>query len=172
MAILNPVHLLEQAERLLQPRGSKILVRHADRRRAISSAYYAAFHYILTAVADQFVGREESKSARYALAYRSLDHNKLEELCKVASNEKIDSKSKYAKFIPKESFSVNIRTFASLFIDLKEKRNSADYDPSHWVKIADARNAISAARSAITQFADAQEDERVTFLALLVFAKR
>lgn len=172
MAILNPAHLLEQAERLLEPRGSKILIRQADRRRAISAAYYAAFHYILTAVADQFVGREDRKSARYVLAYRSLDHNKLEDLCKVASNEKIDGKSKYAKFIPQESFCANIRNFASLLIDLKEKRNSADYDPSHWVKIADARNAISAARSAITQFADAQEDERVTFLALLVFAKR
>lgn len=172
MAILNPVHLLEQAERLLKPRGSGVLIRQADRRRAISAAYYAVFHYMLTAVADQFVGREARKTARYALAYRSLDHNKLEELCKIASNEKIDKKSKYAKFIPEESFSTNIRIFASLLIDLKEKRNSADYDPLHWVKIADARNAISAARSAIEQFDNAQPEETVTFISLLVFAKR
>ena len=175
MAILNRKHLLEQAERLLEPRGSKgseVLIRQADRRRAISAAYYAVFHFALAAVADQFVGRAERKAARYALAYRSIDHNKLEGLCKVARLAQIDRKSKYAKFVPEDGFGESIRVFASLFLELKEKRNSADYDPSHWVKIVDARNAISAARSAIEQFENAQPDETMTFLTLLVFPPR
>lgn len=172
MAILNPNHLLEQAERLLEPRGSRVLIRQADRRRAISAAYYAVFHFMLTAVADQFVGNGERKTPRYTLAYRSIDHGKLENLCKVASSEKIDRKSKYAQFVPGESFSASIRTFASLLIELKEKRNSADYDPSHWVKIADVHYAVSAARSAIGQFENAPQDETKTFLSLLVFGLR
>jgi hypothetical protein len=172
MAILNPKHLLEQAERLLEPRGSPVVIRQADRRRAISAAYYAVFHCTLTAVADQFVGRADRKTARYALSYRSIDHSKLERLCKVAKRAQIDRNSEYAKFISADSFGENIRNFASLLLELKEKRSSADYDPSHWVKIADARNAISSARSAIEQFENAQSAEMMTFLTLLVFHPR
>jgi uncharacterized protein (UPF0332 family) len=172
MAVLNPTHLLEQAERLLEPRGSRVLIRQADRRRAISAAYYAVFHFTLIAVADQFVGRTERKAARYALAYRSIDHNKLEGLCRVASSAKIDTKSKYAKFIPENGFGGSVREFSSLLLELKEKRNAADYDPSHWVKIADARRAISAAQSAIQQFENAHPDETIAFLSLLVFPPR
>lgn len=172
MAVLNPKHLLEQAERLLEPRGSPVLIRQADRRRAISAAYYAVFHFTLIAVADQFVGRAERKTALYALAYRSIDHSKLESLCKVARSEQIDRKSKYAKFILENSFGESVREFASLLLDLKEKRNSSDYDPSHWVKIADARRAISAAKSAIEKFENARQDETIAFLTLLVFPPR
>jgi hypothetical protein len=172
MAVLNPKHLLEQAERLLEPRRPGLLIRQADRRRAISAAYYAVFHFTLIAVADQFVGKEERETERYALAYRSIDHSKLEGLCKVASTARIDRKSKYAKFIPENGFGESVREFASLLLELKEKRNAADYDPSHWVKIADARRAISAAQSAIQQFGNAHSDETIAFLSLLVFSPR
>jgi uncharacterized protein (UPF0332 family) len=54
VAILNPDQLFEQAEKLIAiPAGRP---RQVDIRRAISSAYYAIFHAIITAAADQFVG--------------------------------------------------------------------------------------------------------------------
>ncbi|MEO6717868.1 MAG: hypothetical protein ABIM50_11565 [Novosphingobium sp.] len=174
MAIVNPKHLLDQAERLLRPsgQGTKAIIRQADRRRAISSAYYAVFHFTLAAVADQFVGKSERNNNRYTLAYRSIDHSKLECLCKVASREKIDSKSKYAEFFPDGAFEQSVREFASLLIELKEKRNAADYDPSHWVSVQDARNAIKSASSAIENFERAPSVQKMIFLTLLVFPPR
>ena len=51
MPVPDPAHLLEQAERLAAA-PAKGQPRDADLRRAISTAYYAIFHAILTAAAD------------------------------------------------------------------------------------------------------------------------
>lgn len=170
MAILNFRHLLEQAERLLEPRGSGTVVRQADRRRAISAAYYAVFHAILTELADEFVGRSQRKTLRYALAYRNLEHKQLEAL----SNQAIKQtpEKKFRPFFPDGGFDETIREFASLAVDLKDKRNSADYDPLHWVQKADAMAAIASARKAIERFAAAPADQKQLFLALLAFPPR
>ena len=56
MAKINPDHLLDQAARLLEPRLVASLIRQVDRRRAISSAYYAVFHLVAGALADELVG--------------------------------------------------------------------------------------------------------------------
>lgn len=170
MAILNPDHLLEQAEYLLQARDSRGLVRQANRRRAISTAYYAVFHFTLTAAADEVVGNARRNTPRYALVYRSVDHKALEVLCKVAGSAQLSER--YAKYAPQNGFGANIREFASLVVQLKEKRNSADYDPTHWVKIADARKAIDTARSAVRRFKSANAPRRQAFLTLLLFPPR
>lgn len=170
MAILNPEHLLEQADLLLQPLRPGGLVRQANRRRAISTAYYAVFHYLLTAVADEFAGRQQRRSALYALVYRSIDHNDLKSICEVVSRNQISEK--YKKYVPASGFGPNITEFATLVLELREKRHSADYDPSHWVKIPDVRQAISAARSAMNRFGKAGLVRRKAFLTLLVFKPR
>ncbi len=173
MAILIPSHLLEQAELLLEPRKSgrnPTLIRQVDRRRAISSAYYAVLHAILADLADQFVGRDQRKSSRYALAYRHVDHKQLESL----SNQVIRQtpEKKYQPFFPEGGFDDAIRKFASLIIELKGARNSADYDPSRWVGISDARLAIEQAQRAIERFATAPDEQRRVFLTLLAFPPR
>lgn len=173
MAILIPSHLLEQAERLLESRlggRSPTLVRQVDRRRAISAAYYAVFHAVLIELADKFVGRELRKSGRYTLAYRHIDHRQLEFL----SNQVVRQtpEKKYQPFFPDDGFDDAIRKFASLIVGLKGDRSSADYDPSRWVRIADARVAISQARSAIALFNNAPDDQRQIFLTLLAFPPR
>ena len=170
MPILNPEHLLEQADLLLQSMQSGGLVRQANRRRAISTAYYAVFHFLLTAVADEFVGKQKRRSALYALVYRSIDHNDLKSICEVVGRNQIPEK--YKKYAPSNGFGPNITEFATLALELREKRHSADYDPSHWVKIADARKAISAARSAMLRFSKAGLFRRKAFLTLLVFKPR
>ncbi len=172
MAVLNPNHLLEQAELLLKPRGTRKLVRQADRRRAISSAYYAVFHFTLASLADEFVGKTPTtrRTPRYALVYRSVDHKALETLCSEVKKPKLPQK--YEPYVPSNGFESNMREFAVLVLQLKEKRNSADYDPSHWVKIADARQAIENARAAIQRFGKASAARRKAFLTLLAFNPR
>jgi len=64
MTIPNVEHLLDQANRLIAPAG-RGAARQVDLRRAISNAYYAVFHGLLAAAADEFIGRARRHSADY-----------------------------------------------------------------------------------------------------------
>src|SRR4051794_12882066 len=55
VTIPNAEHLLDQAERLIAP-GGRGAPRQVDLRRAISNSYYALFHAVSMAGADQFIG--------------------------------------------------------------------------------------------------------------------
>ena len=126
MAVLNPDHLLEQADGLIVPPGGGA-PRQADLRRAISNAYYAVFHAVVTQAADELVGKTNRTTPRYALVYRSIDHSSLRKVC-----ENVDKKTlpqKYSKYSPKGGFGPDLTALANAVVDLQEKRHSADYDP-------------------------------------------
>ena len=75
---MNPDHLLDQANLLIQASVAGA-PRQVDLRRAISTAYYALFHFAMSAAADMAV----SKAARrnnpdgHARAYQSINHDEL-----------------------------------------------------------------------------------------------
>ena len=169
MAILDPEHLLEQAQRLVEPplAGPP---RQVDVRRAISAAYYAVFHATLAAAADQFVGVTKRSTSQYTLVYRSVDHKIFRELCSEAKRSQLSDK--YARHVPPDGFGPNIQAFAAAVLELQEKRHSADYDPSIRVKTSDAIVAIAAARSALNRFLGADLPRREAFLGLLLFRPR
>ena len=169
MAVLNPDHLFEQAEKLLVPPPSGP-PRQVDIRRAISAAYYGIFHYLLIAAADEVVGVTKRATPRYALVYRSVDHRDLKELCLEAKKQQMTRK--YQSSVPVGGLGANIQAFASAVAELQEKRHSADYDPSTRVKTSDARLAIATARSAIGRFNRADEAQRTVFLFLMLFPPR
>ena len=89
MAILNPDHLFEQADKLITPQTGR--PRQVDIRRAISAGYYAIFHATITAAADQFVGPTNRDESRYGLLYRSVGHKWLRELCKEVQKKTLSS---------------------------------------------------------------------------------
>lgn len=169
MAILSFEHLLEQAEALIEapPAGPP---RQVNLRRAISAAYYALFHYILTMAADEFVGTTKRTTPRYSLVYRSVDHSSLRKLCLDAV--KASMPEKLGKFAPKSGLGPNIQAFAGTALELQQKRHLADYDPSYRVKTSDAELAIAASRSAIARFGKATTVRRKAFLTLLLFPPR
>lgn len=141
-----------------------------DLRRAISAAYYGLFHAILTAAADEFVGRNQRLTPRYALTYRSIDHAALRSLCKEV--QKTTLPAKYVQYLPASGFGSNIQAFAAAVIDLQEKRLSSDYDPLFRVRTSDAVLAVKTARSALRRFQKVSKARREVFLSLLVFAPR
>jgi uncharacterized protein (UPF0332 family) len=169
VAVLNSDHLFEQAEKLVAPPQAGP-PRQVDLRRAISAVYYAVFHYILTAAADDFVGVTKRNTRRYILVYRHIDHRTLRDLC--IEMKKSALPVKYQRYAPASGMGPNIQAFASAVIDLQEKRHSADYDPSARLKTSDAKLAIATGRSAIKRFEKASESRRKAFLALLLFPPR
>lgn len=172
MAILNPEHLFDQAERLIQPPPAGP-PRQVDLRRAVSAAYYAVFHAVLIAVADEFVGKTKRNTPEYRLAYRTLDHKRLKDICTTVMNPiSPKSTSKVALYAPPHGFGAELQGVAAAIVDLQEKRHTADYDPSGRVKTADALLAIRTGRSAVARLGRAGETERKRFLALLTFPPR
>lgn len=168
MAILNPDQLFEQAEKLIAiPAGRP---RQVDIRRAISSAYYAIFHAIITAAADQFVGVTNRDESRYGLVYRSVDHGWLRRLCEEVQKPALSAK--FRRYAPKAGFSPNVVAFAAAAVDLQEKRHFADYDVMIRMNRSDAVLAISTARAALARFNGAGQVDKLAFLSLLLFQPR
>lgn len=169
MAALNPDHLLDQALKLVAPPPAGP-PRQVDVRRAISAAYYAVFHAVVTALADELVGVTRRTDAEYGLVYRSVDHRWLRELCDEL--KKATPKKKIAEYVPPGGFDSKLKAFATALIDLQEKRHSADYNPMARVRTADATLTVSTARSAIRRLKETRAAERKRFLYLLAFPPR
>jgi len=140
--------------------------RQVDLRRAISAAYYALFHAVLGAAADEFVGTSKRGSKIHTLAYRSVDHKRVKDIC-----SQLDS-GKLSDYAPPSGFTVNLLRFAAVFKSLQEERHSADYDPEYGPTAADADAEIAAARKALERFRAAPAVQRRTFLGLLLFKPR
>jgi hypothetical protein len=167
MATPNPDHLFSQAENLSAQSGPGAPLQ-VDLRRAISAAYYAVFHKILTEAANQVVGHSQPWE-QYNLVYRGIGHGQLRAMCNSARHPTLPKK--YAPCVP-VGFSTHIQTFAALTVELQEKRHSADYDPAVRVLKSDAALAISNAREALRHWQDALGEERRIFILLLLFPPR
>ena len=136
----------------------------------MSAAYYAVFHSILTAVADELIGKTKRNTPEYGLAYRSLNHGRLRELCNDLKKPTLPAK--IAPYAPPTGFGPGIEAVARAVIELQERRHTADYDPMQKFKTADALLAIRTARSAVERMGRAGETERRRFLVLLAFQPR
>ncbi len=169
MTIPNAEHLLEQADRLIAPTGPGA-PRQVDLRRAISSAYYGAFHTVLAAAADEFVGRTRRNETAYGLAYRRVDHATLRDLC--TELQKPNLPARYRRYEPERGFGSDLTAFAMYLVELQQRRHAADYDPMIRLKRSDALLAVSTARSALHRFGGASARRRRIFLALLLFPPR
>ena|SRR6266481_8262627 len=169
VAILNPEHLFEQAEKLIVPSQAGA-PRQVDLRRAISSAYYGIFHATLIAAADHFVGATRRSTTEYALVYRNINHGLLKKLCLQVIKPTLPAN--FAPYGPRNAFGLDIRAFAAALVELQEKRHSADYDPLVRMTSSDALLAVRLARSAAARFKGASARRRNAFLTFLVFPPR
>jgi len=168
VAVLNPNHLFEQANKLITIQVGP--PRQVDIRRAISAAYYAIFHATITAAADRFVGVTNRDTSRYGLVYRSVNHAWLRDLCKEVQKPTLSNKFK--PYAPSNGFGPNITAFAAAVVELQEKRHAADYDIMIRMNKSDAVLAISTAKAALRRFNKAIKARRLAYLSLLLFPPR
>ena len=166
--MIRAAPLLDQAERLIAEGAMR--ASQEDLRRAVSAAYYALFHQCLAAAADTVVGEAERGSDLYALAYRSVDHRRLVELCDAYS--KPQPPRRYAKHLTVGDRDEGLVAYADMMLQLYQLRASADYDPTWSVSAAAAKAALDTARSAVARFEAADPDRRRRFLILLHFPPR
>ena len=132
----------------------------SDLRRAASSTYFAYVRALCFTVADLMIGDREAArdSSTWKLAFRSVEHRRANAAC--------------LKVVNSGLFSEGIRYFSKKFPPAQRKRVQVDYDAEvhllHYEVIADAKDA----KRIIEDFMNAPREERLAFVAMMVFPER
>lgn len=145
--------LLETAEGLLKqkPRSA------AFRRRAVSSAYYAAFHALATLCVKSLLPEPRSDD-EVLRVYRALDHGQL--------------RSAFQQ--PQIKDSPAFRDIAPLIVKLQQERHRADYLPPDNALFPEneVKDIIEQARLAIAKIEGLSEADGRSMATLLLFKER
>ncbi|MBW3541909.1 MAG: hypothetical protein KY476_16695 [Planctomycetes bacterium] len=157
--------LLNQAERLakLDPRRP----RQTNLRRAVSSAYYAVFHFLVDQSCRNAIGAQHDQSPFRHVLGRAFTHSTMRDACKSFAGGTL--KDAVRKGLP-ASFSTpsSVRSIAKRFVGLQDERHLADYDRTERFNRGDVLTLVREARMAIAGFTAAPaSNERAFFLACL-----
>jgi uncharacterized protein (UPF0332 family) len=171
VSAISPRDLLAQARDLAT--RDPLKPKQASLRRAVSTAYYALFHLLVTA-ASQSLGRGSAPLSR--LLARAFDHSEMEKACGTFAAGGAMPQAVTGAYgpivVPPE-----LRRVAQAFRDLQEARHDADYGTDRvWTKteaITEVERAEQAFQdwSAIHRRAAAAPVVRL-FLAWLGFQKK
>jgi len=151
--------LLKLADDLLQMNKRRPQETHL--RRAVSSVYYALFHFLAQSCADSFIGTQGAKNRSkpaWKHVYRALDHGAAKNACEAAGNK---------NFLP------SIKNYAALFVEYQGKRHEADYNPyantenGDFTK-ADILDMIDQAKQAIKDMKKASPSDLKAFSAFVL----
>ena len=155
---MEPLDLIATARDLAGTPGGP-LPRQTNLRRAVSTTYYALFHCLANNCADMLAG--EAGSNRDELAweqtYRALEHGTAARRC---NNRAV------------QRFPDELRIFAAKFVELRDKRERADYTAELDLAPADVIRDINAAETAISRFRQAPARDRRGFAVYVLLPWR
>jgi uncharacterized protein (UPF0332 family) len=129
--------LLVLAGRLATPATAE--PEQASLRRALSTAYYALFHLLVSEATQCWNG---SSSAQLGLE-RAFEHRTMKE----ASRAVLSGNWK-AWGSPTPSVPVDLRAVATTFVKMQDVRQQADYDNAQFWESADVRNLVAEVQTA------------------------
>lgn len=161
--------LFHQAETLA--RLDALRPKQANLRRAVSSAYYAVFHFLVGEACRAQIGSQHAQSAYRSVLGRAFTHTVMKQACasfgggtlrkSVTRGLPVDAAGNYV--IPQA-----IQKLAATFAELQEKRHVADYDLSERFNRRDVLLLIEEAKQHVESFSTLdQSDDRRFFLACL-----
>lgn len=132
----------------------------ANLRRAVSTAYYALFHALAKACADNVAGCSPANRGHLAWrqAYRALEHNTI--------------KNSLAKGGMLAKFPKAVEDFGNHFVAMQAKRHNADYDPYEKFIKSDVINDIDIAAIVINDLKSVSQKDKKAFCTLVMFKSR
>jgi uncharacterized protein (UPF0332 family) len=143
----------------------------ANTRRAISAAYYAVFHLLSAAVAEQV--SPGSPAGLRECTQRVLGHNQMLKVAKAFSQ----AGAKRAKDLPDDivlpdSVSLELASVANIFKELQEARHLADYDVLKQFNPIDADTMVQKAEKVFKDWkTEKSSNNAPVFLAALIFGR-
>lgn len=114
--------LLAQAERLATIDQGRPL--QANLRRAISSAYYAVFHFLIEEAISLLVGSGAKNKDLGDFLARAFEHGEMKD----AAMNFAQNSSSIERAMPQLKVSDTLRRCAKTFVELQGRRHLADYD--------------------------------------------
>ena len=155
---LDSAELLAAARLLLGAARDRQDSAHA--RRAVSTAYYAMFHYLARICADRLASSRgiPLRPGTRQTVYRSLQHRQAKRRCQ---NQHLIS-----------AYPEAIRAFAEGFATLQDRRRRADYDPTVVFAPSVARKSVDQAEGLIRALRDAPEADLRDFALRVLLADR
>lgn len=133
--------------------------RQAHLRRAVSAAYYAAFHELARTCADALVGATRSRRPNKAWVevYRGLEHGPAHNACSQAGNV---------------GFPAGVEDFVDAFKQLQAARHLVDYDPMIRLGKVEALGFITLAEDSIAALKGVRRTDRVAFATWVLITTR
>jgi hypothetical protein len=156
--------LLEQAHHLA--RREKTKPRQASLRRSTSTAYYAIFHLLGSAVTTTIA--PNLVPAAKARLQRALSHKDMKTVCSRFLQTPVTGS---VGSLLGAAASTNLRQVALAFIQLQDARHSADYDLNSTWDRAKATNYVQMARDAFAAWEQVKDshEANVFLLSLILF---
>jgi hypothetical protein len=161
--------LLLQAEALAQLDPKK--PKQANLRRAVSSAYYAVFHFLVHEACCVQIGTQHTQAPFRHVLGRAFAHGVMKQACTSFGGGTLkDAVSKGLPRSPAGNYAIppGIQDIAATFTELQEKRHLADYDLSERFRRSDVLALIEQTRNDLDNFvALPPSDDKKFFLACL-----
>lgn len=134
----------------------------ASLRRAVSTAYYALFHLLISEVANW-----SRVNLRTALG-RAFDHSTMN-----AASKRIQDKKKFPFTGEDPGVVLALREVAKAFAQLQEKRHTADYDNTTFWTRTEALAQVKSAEQAFSAWKPIRHEQIAqAYLVSLVVKKR
>ena len=150
--------LLTQADSLLSADSRR--PKQANVRRAVSSAYYALFHFLIEEATLIVVGTAGASMPLRQLVGRGFSHTAM----KSASAEmgKATPSDLLKPFWPRYGVasSVELQRLAAAFVELQQERHRADYDLSQPFTRDEAQALVNQAHAAIGDWNSLRNGDR------------
>lgn len=160
MDYADPLRTATLLANYVDPSDPDSIPSEANLRRAVSTAYYAAFHALSKSCADTLVGpySADSTGEHWVTAYRTLEHRQ--------ARNRFNNQGRMA------SFPNDIRYFADKFIELQDLRHRADYDPESTFEHAEVLQLLSNTQEAIKSFMNVSDRNRRLLAVFLIATLR
>ena len=157
-APVNWTELIAAGRATLIPKPPDIQPAPAAIRRAISTAYYAAFHALTANNAEVLIDApiNQLTADAWIRIYRGLNHNQAR--AQLQQNRTL--------------LSVDARTFADLFCELQDERHTTDYNPLATFTAETATTWLTKAETAIADFLQTSRTERAAIAILTLVRTR
>ena len=142
-----PADLLAQARSLATSDPNR--PKQANLRRAVSSAYYALFHFLTEEAAKNFIGAGQQDRMRRDLARRAVAHTRLKDVCQEFLKPK--PRDLLKPYWPSTGTpgSNDMGTVCDNLMNLQVLRHIADYDFSVSVSRSQALDACEKTKEAM-----------------------
>jgi hypothetical protein len=123
-----PERLLAQALHLAK--RDRFRPEQVNLRRAVSAAYYALFHALVSASCARLAGSGRNEQGLRAVLARGYSHSELERASRAFAQGRSGLPPRLQRALGGEQVSTQLRELARLLQFIQEERHMADYDLS------------------------------------------